>query len=228
MAGSGTSAASAAGASAATSASSAAASTASGSSGSAVLVLSDLGSQRADVTLNETDIASVKVGQKATLTFDAISDLTLTGKVERIGTTGTNNSGVVTYDVVVKPDVLDDRVRPGMTVSAAIITRVSSDVLTVPSAAVKTAADGSASVQVLVNGSPQTRTVQTGASDDASIEVTSGVALGDKVVTQTIDPNKTTSTTTAGSAGRSNRGFNVLNGGGGPPAGGPQAGGFGR
>ena len=185
-------------------------------------MISAIGSQRAVVTLNETDMPSVNVGQKANLTFDAIPDLTLTGKVELIGATGTVTSGVVTYEVTIRPDTLDSRVRPGMTVSAAIITHVAADALTVPSAAVKTGSDGSTTVQVLVDGAPQSKTVQTGSSSDSAVEVTSGLSAGDKVITQTIASGNGTTTTTNG-RGSGPGGF-IFNGGpgdGGPPAGGP-------
>lgn len=220
----GTSAASGSGGGASTDSTGGSASSGSSGSSGAAVVISALGTQRAVVTLNETDMPSVKVGQKATLTFDAITDLTLTGKVERIGVDGTVSSGVVTYDVTVRPDILDKRVLPGMTVSVAIITHVTTDALTVPSAAVKTGSDGSSSVQVLVAGAPQTRTIETGASSDSAIVVTSGLSAGDKVVTQTIDTSKNGGTTTTTS--RRPGGVGGILGGGGDFGGPPGGGGF--
>ncbi|MCH7598090.1 HlyD family efflux transporter periplasmic adaptor subunit, partial [Patescibacteria group bacterium] len=52
----------------------------------------------AEITLNEIDVAQVKIGQLTTLTFDAVEDVTLTGKVIEIDVLGTGNQGVVTYN----------------------------------------------------------------------------------------------------------------------------------
>ena len=55
----------------------------------------------AEVTLNEVDAAKVNVGQEATLTFDAITGLSLAGKVVEVDPVGTVSQGVVNYNVQV-------------------------------------------------------------------------------------------------------------------------------
>lgn len=92
----------------------------------------------AEITLNEIDAANVVVGQSATLTFDAVEDLTATGTVANIDLVGTVTQGVVNYTAQIAFDVQDPRIKPGMSVSATIITSSKKDVLVVPSAAVKT------------------------------------------------------------------------------------------
>ena len=120
-----------------------------GASTSAPVTITNPDVHQATITLAESDISTVKVGQKAVLTFDALPDLTLSGKVTRVDTAGTNNSGVVSYTVVITPDVMDPSVKGGMTVSVNIITDVAADVLAVPSSAVKSTGDGSSYVQIL-------------------------------------------------------------------------------
>ena len=155
------------------------------------------------------DVAKIALGEKATLTFDAISDLTITGKVVQIDSLGTVSSGVVNYNVKISFDTGDIRVKPGMSVDAEIITNVKQDILTVPNSAIKT--QGNASyVQMFdtalpaptagVQGSvslvpPRNQTVQIGVSDDTSTEIVSGLNEGDQVVTKTI--TSTTATTTS-------------------------------
>ncbi len=92
----------------------------------------------AELSLNEVDAAKMKVGNKATLTFDAIEDLTLTGAVAEVDAIGTVSQGVVSYSIKVAFDTQDERIKSGMTVNATIQTDVRQDVLTVPSSAVKT------------------------------------------------------------------------------------------
>ena len=162
----------------------------------------------AEISLNEVDVAKVKVGQKATLTFDAVDGLTISGSVAEIDTVGTVSQGVVTYAVKIGFDTQDDHVKPGMSVSAAIITDMKQNVLTVPNSAVKT--QGNASyvemfTTPLANASgtqgtpsaipPVRQTVEVGISDDTTTEIVSGLKEGDQVVTRMITSTQTTTQT---------------------------------
>ncbi len=151
--------------------------------------------QLAQATLNEVDVVNVKVGQQATVTFDALPDMTLTGKVSEVDTIGTVVQGVVSYNVQVALDVSNDQVRPGMSDTLAIITNVKQDVLLVPNAAISTKSDASY-VQVLgADGLPTQVEVTTGLANDTQTEILSGINEGDKVVTRTITSTATTPTT---------------------------------
>ncbi|TSA44909.1 HlyD family efflux transporter periplasmic adaptor subunit [bacterium] len=119
------------------------------SSGSAVATILTP-QQVANVTLNEVDVAKVKVGQKATLTFDAALDVTIAGEVTNVDSIGTVSQGVVSYTIEIAFTTNDGRIKSGMSVSAAIITDVKQDVLTVPNAAVKSQS-GSYYVEVMDN-----------------------------------------------------------------------------
>lgn len=156
--------------------------------------------EQATITLNEVDAAKIKLGQKATVTFDAIDGLNIAGEVIDIDTLGTVSQGVVTYNYIVNFDTQDDRVKAGMTVSVAVITDVKQDVLTVPNAAVKTQ-NGGYYVQILPGVSlaaaqmgsaisssvpPTRQSVQTGLSNDTITEITNGLKEGDLVVTRTV------------------------------------------
>ena len=160
------------------------------------------------IPLNEVDIAKIKLGQKATLTFDAIDGLTITGSVDGIDSVGTVSSGVVTYNVTISLDVDDVRVKPGMSVGATIITKTAQDVVVVPNSAIKSkngvsyvetlgiASNPSGSLGVASLLLPTQITVETGLADDTSTEITSGVKEGDVIITKTI-AGTTTKTTTA-------------------------------
>lgn len=176
-------------------------STSSSSSANTPMVISDMSSLKAVVAINEADITKVAKDQKATLTFDAIPDLTLTGKVEKIDSSGTNSQNVITYSVTISMDSIDPKIKPQMNVSAAITTEVKQDVLIVANSAVKTS-DNIHYVQILENGVPREQTVETGISNDTETEITSGLKEGDTVVTQTISAQSTSQATTrAGGAG---------------------------
>ncbi len=153
----------------------------------------------ANISLNEVDVAKVKVGQKATLTFDAIDGLSITGKVIQVDLVGTVSQGVVSYNVKIGFDTQDDRVKSGMSTSVSIITDVRQDVVIVPSSAIKTQngtsyvllvdkgeAVSSSTQGSLLNTLPTDQTVEVGISDDTSTEIISGLNEGDKIVTKTI------------------------------------------
>ena len=165
------------------------------SSSSAPLVITDVNSIEAIISLTETDVPSVAVGQKAVITFNALPNLTLSGKVQSVDTQGTNSQGVVTYGATIVPDASDPSVKGGMSVTVNIITQIAADALVVPNAAVKTQTGGGSYVQVLQNGKPTDVTVQVGISNDTYTQITSGLTVGQEVVTQTINPSASTSTT---------------------------------
>lgn len=148
----------------------------------------------AEISLNEVDAAKIKVGQKATLTFDAIPDFTISGEVAEIDAAGTVTQGVVTYNLKISFDTQDDRVKTGMSVSAAIITDVKQDVLIVPNSAVKSLPaqarqNNAYYVEILDADAPRRQQVEVGLSNDTFMEIISGLKEGDKVVSQTIQAN---------------------------------------
>ena len=192
------------------------------SSGSALaIVVAD--QFTAQMTLNEVDVAKVAIDDRATLTFDAIEDLTTTGKVIQIDTIGTVSQGVVSYNVLIALDTEDERVLSGMSANISIITDIRQNVVVVSSSAVKSSGDTSY-VEVL-NGvtetggtqgvtsttPPRQVTVEVGLSNDTQTEIVSGLNAGEYVVTRTIT-DATTSTSTSSTP-------SLLNGGGGPPSG---------
>jgi len=151
--------------------------------------------QVAEISLNEVDVAKIKVGQKVTLTFEALENLSTTGTVAEIDTIGTVTQGVVYYAVKITFDTQDERVKPGMSVSANIITEVRPDVLLVPSPAVKSQNNGEPYVEIMESAAPRAQQVKIGISNDTSTEIISGLKEGDRIVTQTIDPAAASQTT---------------------------------
>lgn len=148
------------------------------------------------INLTEIDVPNVALGDKATITFDALPTKTFTGKVVSIDTAGVTSSGVTTYPTVIKLDTDSNQVLPNMAASASIITQTKNDVLSVPVSSVKTASDGTTYVQVMKNGKPQQVTVETGISSDTQTEILSGISEGDTVVTATIQSTTGTQSST--------------------------------
>jgi HlyD family secretion protein len=70
--------------------------------------------------LTELNIARVHEGDAVTITFDALSGLTLPGTVTRVKTIGENKQGDIVYTVVVRPERMDERLRWNMTAKVTI------------------------------------------------------------------------------------------------------------
>lgn len=160
-------------------------------SGQAIASIKTTGTPIVSVDIAEVDVTKVQVGQKATLTFDALPNQTFTGKIIGINTTGSVSSGVTTYPATIVLDTTSDKILPNMSVTASIITKVDDNVLMVPSAAVQTGANGS-TVRVLQNGKVTLVPVTTGDASDTDTEIASGLSEGQTVVTAVISPTTTT------------------------------------
>jgi macrolide-specific efflux system membrane fusion protein len=165
------------------------------------------------VSLTEIDTPKVKIGNKATVTFDALPNKTFTGNVVSIDTVGAVTSGVTSYPATIKLDVPDASIYSNMGAQATIITASKSDVLMVPSASIQTS-DGSSNVQILTkSGQFEQNAVETGISSDTQTEIISGLSEGDVVITSSI--NGTTNGATNGtSAGRTGQTGSIFGGGG--------------
>jgi len=158
------------------------------------------------ISINEVDIPKIKAGQSATLSFTAIPNKTFIGHVLSADTIGTTSQGVTTYNVIIALDDTNDEIRPGMSVSASIITDRKDNVLTVPNSAIRTSA-GQSTVSVLRNGLPTTTNVTIGMSNDVETEIISGVNEGEEVVVQ-----NASSTISGGRSGNlfGGRGFSIM------------------
>ena len=200
------------------SSSGASAASASSSSNSAVEI-SDLSTLKAEIQINEVDLVNVKVGQPASVSFDALPDLETSGTVSAIAPTGTNSSGVVSYNVDITLDSVDPRLRPTMSCTADIVSETHENALVAPSTAVHTDATTQQHyVQVLDKSGNVTQvTVKTGLVVGTQTEILSGLTDGAVVVTGTSTSDSTTGATSSstGSTAASGTGGGARRGGGG-------------
>jgi HlyD family secretion protein len=107
--------------------------------GTVLLTIADMSIIEAEVEVDETDIPSVRFGQPAKVTIDAMPGQTFMGKVTEIGNSpiqaasGTQASTQATnFKVVVTLDKEIAEVRPGFTCTAEITTAVRDNAIAVP------------------------------------------------------------------------------------------------
>jgi len=166
----------------------------------------------AKITLTEVDLAKIKLGDKAQLTFDALPDFKTTGQVIEIDPLGVESQGVVSYTVKISLDKIDERLNPGMSVNADIITDSKENVLLLNNSAIKSINNKKYVELVTIKDVPEEafksgislsnnvikrQFIETGLSDDNNTEIISGLNEGDIVVLRIINSvsNKTTNTT---------------------------------
>lgn len=157
------------------------------------------GNYQATINLTEVDVVSVQSGQKVSLSLDAFTDKTLTGTVLAVNTSGSVNSGVTTYTANILVDKITVDIYTNMAVSAQIIIKTIDNALLIPNSAIKTNS-GKQVVQVIEAGSPKTKEVTVGDSNDIQTVITSGLTEGESVVTSTTSTSTTKSTSNTSSS----------------------------
>jgi HlyD family secretion protein len=144
--------------------------------------------------VDETDIALVKPGQPARVELDAFPQAAFAAKVRRVAvapTSGQSAAGGVTYQVDLtlgeaeesQAGEVEPTPRVGMTATAAIVVRRSTDRLSVPGSALVGRAGGQA-VFVVENGKVRLRPVQVAADGEDRVAVASGLREGERVVSR--------------------------------------------
>jgi HlyD family secretion protein len=97
----------------------------------------DLKKMEVIVSVDEADVGNVKDGQVVLFTVDAYPDKTFEGVIKQVRMNSQIVSNVVTYETVVTVDNSQLLLRPGMTVSADITTKVIKGSLHVPNSALR-------------------------------------------------------------------------------------------
>lgn len=144
------------------------------------IVIFSPGSYNVTGTVSDSQVNLVAVGQGAEVT-PAGSTQALLGKITAIAPAATISSGVATFVVTAQLTDTSNSIRPGASASVNVVINQVVHVLTVPTSAVHTTPAGS-TVQVLVNGEPESVSVQTGASDPTRIQIVSGLQLNQVVI----------------------------------------------
>jgi HlyD family secretion protein len=156
------------------------------SSGDNAIQLDNLSTLVVDVTITEVDINTVNVGDPAMITFDAIANKTYNGVISQVGDSGSEDSGVVNFNVTVTITDADEQVKPGFTAVTTIITDQVTGSLLIPVAAIRTI-NNHQMVIVMRNGVPTPVPVTLGASSDIFSALVSGDLQAGDLVVITID-----------------------------------------
>ena len=198
-----------------------------GLSTTALMTIADMSTINVEVNVDETEIDEVAVGQPVKIKVDALGDREIQGIVKLKNPLALSKTGAATggglgnninvqevkeFKVVIElvkenlPDEVRDNLRPGMTATAQITTKVKQQVVAVPLQAIiekqpETSASPGASpvpapaqtadgkpksikgIYTLDNGKVKFVEVTTGITGESDIEITSGLQPNVEVVT---------------------------------------------
>ena len=173
------------------------------SAGTVAIEVVDPSDVEVSATVDEIDVSQVQQGQKATISLDALPNEEFSGEVSSISLIGNSQSGVVSYSVTIKLTVPSGvQLRERMSATATITVPLATNVLLVPTKAISGSSSTNPTVTVMVNGTPEVRSVKLGASNDTSTEIVSGLSAGDEVVvTSTSTSSSSSSSSSQGSFG---------------------------
>lgn len=169
-------------------------------------IAQDLTKMQINTSVDEADIGRVHTGQDVSFTVDAYPDTFFVGKVSEVRNAPTTVSNVVTYDVIIKVDNPQLKLKPGMTANVSITVETRHDALRIPNAALRfkppVAAGKSESkeetqrmkgtkVWVLEQEKPRPVQVTIGISDGNYTEILSGqLEAGQNIITDNLNDKK--------------------------------------
>jgi len=145
----------------------------------AVATLPDLSTMISKTYVNEIDISKVKVHQLVELGVDAFPEKEFTGVVKGVANIGEQlpNTDAKVFEVTIELNEKDSILRPSMTTSNSIITKVYDDVLYVPLEAVR----ANDSIAFVYTRGKERKVVVLGESNENFIIIEQGLNKGDKL-----------------------------------------------
>ena len=174
-------------------------------------IAQDLTKMQIDSSVAEADIGRILVGQSVEFTVDAYPEITFKGRVSEIRNAPIVVQNVVTYNVVVKVDNRELKLKPGMTANVSVIVSEKKGVLKISNTALRfrpqdvrnkdtskdKSRDRSSGVWILEEEKPKRVKVTTGISDGSYTELISGdLREGQEVIVESLTKS------TFGQAGR--------------------------
>lgn len=158
----------------------------SGSSDTTLAVIYDLSQLTFEMSADELDVRSVQVGQKVSVTADALEGQTFAGTVTNVSLESVQSNGVTNYPVTVTLDETGDLL-PGMNVDGVILLDQTEDALMIPIDSLMrgnrvyvkddTVKEAAGSVPAGFRAVE----VETGLTNDDYVEIVSGLSEGEEV-----------------------------------------------
>jgi HlyD family secretion protein len=147
--------------------------------GTDLMTLSQLEELYLEASINEVDVEKLAIGKEALITFDAIPNFEIVGKISVIAASARRDENIRVFPIEVIFEVADARVRPGISASVEIPVAFAEDVPSVLLSAVFNDDDGSSYVFLKNASGWEQRTVEVGINNLQYVEIKTGLEAGD-------------------------------------------------
>lgn len=189
-------------------------------SSTALMTIADMSTVNIEVKVDETEIDKVEVGQKAKIKVDALGEQEIEGEVKqktplalgKSATTGGLSTNInvqeakefrVVIELVNMPQEVKDALRPGMSATATITTKVVQNVIAVPLQSIVTKRSDASPAPTIQGSSPEPADkpkpvegvyvldgnkvkfvqVEKGITGESDIQITAGLSADQEVIT---------------------------------------------
>ena len=150
--------------------------------GSPLFTIVDLKDMSMSAKVDESDIAKIQPGQRATVSLEAYPERSFPGRVDKVADTATTNeAGATAFEVTIKMDPTDISLKIGMSGSANLVVAEKRGVPVVPIEAV-VEKKGKKYVFKVVDGKARLTKISVGITTEANAEILGGIKAGDRVV----------------------------------------------
>lgn len=161
------------------------------------IIARDLTDMRVIANVDEADIGGVKEGQRVSFTVDAYPNDTFEGKVTQVRQEATEESNVVTYEVVISAPNPDLKLKPGLTANVTIFILERDNVLSVSAKALRFTpseslvgpedeiidCEGTHKVWTREGKTFKAHAVELGISNGSLTEILNGITEGTQIIT---------------------------------------------
>lgn len=146
--------------------------------GTPLLTVMDTSSVVARAHIPQNEAAALKVGDAATI--NAPGDIHVDGKVSLVSPALDPNS--TTVEVWVEASNPDGRLRPGTTITVAMVAQTVNNAIVVPVSAVQQTPDGGSVVMIVSQNRAHQVAVETGIRQGDRVQITKGLGGGENVI----------------------------------------------
>lgn len=151
-----------------------------------VITIADTDKMQVKLSVNESQISEIKVGQKAIVTGVGFKNSEYTGEVTNISNEAEKIVGPTgketVVNVIVKLDNTSKDIKPGYTAKCRIIISEDDNVLLTPYESIKSDDNGKEYVYKYENGKAVKTYIETGNEYQNGFEIVSGLENGDKII----------------------------------------------
>ena len=176
--------------------------------GTQLLTISDMSEVEAVMMVDETSVPQVQIGQSANLTIDAYPGRTFKGTVMEVGSSPIEkndpdlqslvaNSEAINFKVRIRVAEPPETIRPGFSVTAEVVTGHKDGATAIPiqslvvrdipqkgkKSSTSSRPETEEGVYIVKNGKLEFKKVKPGLAGELMIEVATGPAVGDEIVT---------------------------------------------